>query len=62
MSDKRAIASLPVICSRIIFCLIRVERRAGLDRLFPKTVTLTVKPAPTEFTVSGKCAIAFFSC
>ncbi|MEQ8537269.1 MAG: hypothetical protein RIB93_07385 [Coleofasciculus sp. D1-CHI-01] len=31
---------------------------AGLDTLFPKTVTLVVKPAPTGFTVSGKRAIA----
>ncbi|MEQ8957874.1 MAG: hypothetical protein RLP02_08130 [Coleofasciculus sp. C2-GNP5-27] len=42
----------------IIFCTIGVERRAGLDTLFPKTVTLLVKPAPTEFIMSGKRAIA----
>ncbi|EDX77430.1 hypothetical protein MC7420_567 [Coleofasciculus chthonoplastes PCC 7420] len=31
---------------------------AGLDTLFPKTATFLVKPAPTEFIMLGKRAIA----
>ena len=32
---------------------------AGLDTLFPKTITLVVKPAPTVSILLGKRAIAF---
>ncbi|MEQ8467512.1 MAG: hypothetical protein RIC07_28580, partial [Coleofasciculus sp. E1-EBD-02] len=54
LSDKCAIASFPVIWVGLFFCTIGVERRAGLDTLFPKTVTLAVKPAPTGSILLGK--------
>lgn len=45
----------------IIFLHDRGGEGAGLNKLFPKTATLAVKPAPTESIASGKSSHKLFA-